>query len=395
MTASGPADFPAWTPEAPADDDFSEIAAQARFGVQQKVVDEAARRKRTRLFTAGGIALVVAVAIVLLIEKFYDPAARARQEAIATQVQQMAAQQKVTDDLTLIEIDIENAIMANDFDTARKELDALIARSPDHPRREFLKKSIERAEELAKLSPQNVAKNAPATAPAAPAPVPAVAKPRLVERAPERTAERPAARAPERSSSTRSAANSTPAGPRTYGAPVGEAPRQPTIALNAPINAPPTLGSRRPDSSFSGRTIEAGDAGSGHAAAPEPAARAPLNPASVAAAPATGAGSALPPAPSAAPPAAVDVVPAKIVKRVTPVAPPDIPRKTKGYVIVRFSIGVDGRVGDLAVVESQPQGVFDQAAQDAVRKWTYEPRKENGVAVESTAKAKLVFDAAN
>ena len=47
------------------------------------------------------------------------------------------------------------------------------------------------------------------------------------------------------------------------------------------------------------------------------------------------------------------------------------------------------------MVESQPQGVFDQAAQDAVRKWVYEPRKENGVAVESTAKARLVFDAAN
>ena len=260
MTASGPADFPAWTPESPADDDFQAIAAQARFGVQQKVVDEAARRKRLRLFAAGGIAIVVAAAIVLLIEKFYDPAARARQEAIATQVQQMAQQQKVTDNLTLIEIDIENAIMANDFDTARKELDNLIARSPDHPRREFLKKSIERAEELAKLSPQNVAKNAPTAASAAPVPAPVAAKPRLTDRAPQRAAERPATRAPERSSSTRSAATSTSAGPRTYGAPVGEPLRQPTIALNAPINAPPTLSSRRPDSSFSGRTIEAGDA---------------------------------------------------------------------------------------------------------------------------------------
>ena len=102
------------------EDEFQEIAAQARFGVQQKVVDEAARRKRQRLFAAGGIAMVVAAAIVLLIEKFYDPAARAREAAIATQVQQMAEQQKVTDNLTLIEIDIENAIMNNDFDTARQ-----------------------------------------------------------------------------------------------------------------------------------------------------------------------------------------------------------------------------------------------------------------------------------
>jgi protein TonB len=103
----------------------------------------------------------------------------------------------------------------------------------------------------------------------------------------------------------------------------------------------------------------------------------------------------VPPAPNAAPVAPINVVPAKIVKRVTPVAPPDIPAKTKGYVVVRFSIGVDGHVSDLAVLESEPQGVFDQAAQDAVRKWVYEPRKEDGVAVESTAKARLVFDAAN
>ncbi len=101
------------------------------------------------------------------------------------------------------------------------------------------------------------------------------------------------------------------------------------------------------------------------------------------------------PAPAPEPPAPVDVVPAKIVKRVTPVAPGNIPAKTKGYVVVRFSIGVNGRVSNLEVVESEPQGVFDDAAQNAVRKWVYEPRKENGVAVESTAKARLVFDAAN
>jgi outer membrane biosynthesis protein TonB len=39
--------------------------------------------------------------------------------------------------------------------------------------------------------------------------------------------------------------------------------------------------------------------------------------------------------------------------------------------------------------------VFDDAAEKAVRKWVYEPRKENGMAVESTTKARLVFDAAN
>ena len=50
---------------------------------------------------------------------------------------------------------------------------------------------------------------------------------------------------------------------------------------------------------------------------------------------------------------------------------------------------------DVEVLESDPAGTFDEPAVDAVRKWIYAPRKENGVAVASTAKAKLVFDAAN
>ncbi len=53
------------------------------------------------------------------------------------------------------------------------------------------------------------------------------------------------------------------------------------------------------------------------------------------------------------------------------------------------------RAGDVTVVESTPPGVFDDAAQTAVRKWIYEPRKENGVAVPTQAKARLVFDAAD
>ena len=93
--------------------------------------------------------------------------------------------------------------------------------------------------------------------------------------------------------------------------------------------------------------------------------------------------------------AAVDFVPAKIVKRVAPVAPLGISRKTAGYVVVKFNITDSGRVTDVAIVESTPAGVFDDAAQNAVRKWMYEPRKENGVAVASQAKARLVFDAAN
>jgi protein TonB len=386
-------ELPGWIPETPPiEDDFAQIAAQARQGVQRKVVDEASRRKRQRLLTACGVAVVVAGALVFLIEKFYDPEARAREKAIATEVTRMAEQQKVTDRLTLIEIEIENAIMNNDLDTARRELARLIEQAPAHPRHEFLKASIDRAAELARLSAQGGAAGAPQPTPAQAAMLPSgnersTSRPRATERPPERV-NRAASATPQRTASTRPR-DTAPAAPRAYGAPIGEVPRQ-TLPLNAPINSEPVTTLRRPDTSFAGRTVEAGD---------PPLTRAPS--ASVPPSDSNGAGSAVVPMPSSMPPAApvqpapVDVVPAKIVKRVTPVAPGNISAKTKGHVVVRFDIGVNGRVSNIEIVESQPKGVFDAAAQDAVRKWIYEPRRENGVAVDSSAKARLVFEAAN
>ena len=398
-------DLPAWTPEplGMGEDEFAQLAAQAKLGVQQTVVDEAARRKKQRLILACGAAVVVAGAIVFLIEKFYDPEARAREAAIQQTVQKMAEQQKVTDNLTLIEIDIENAIMNNDLDTARRELAKLVEQKPDHPRREFLQASIDRAAALAKLAPQNLP---PAAEPQAPAQAAVVASPssasrnsaqrsRPAERAPERSA--PPAQ--ERSAPARVARDVPQAGTRSYGAPIGEAPRQSSIPLDAPINSPPTTSARRTDNAFVGRTLEASDASS--------MTRPPVATPTAAVGSASGSMSgsnavAMPPAAAPAPAqsesgavAAVDVVPAKIVKRVAPVAPLGISRKTAGYVVVKFNITDSGRVTDVEVIESTPRGLFDDAAQNAVRKWMYEPRKENGVAVASQAKARLVFDAGN
>jgi TonB family protein len=401
QSAPAPRELPSWTPEplGMSTDEFEQISAQARLGVQQKSVDDASRRKKQRLLMACGVAVAVAGGIVFLIERFYDPEARAREEAIALSMQQMAEQQKVTDNLLMIEVDIENAIMNNDLDTARRELAKLVEQKPEHPRREFLQASIDRAAALARLSPQN--QNEPSSAAPAQAAVvsspgsasrPAAQRSRASERAPERPVTRTTERIPPARTAAREPAQS---GARTYGAPIGEPPRQPSIPLDAPINSPPTTTTRRSDNSFVGRTLEASDA-SGMTRPPQAA---PTSTAGTS----TGspqAGSAAGPQPSAAapaptPPAPIDVVPAKIVKRVTPVAPIGIPRKTAGFVVVKFSIGENGRVADVEVVESTPPGVFDDVAQSAVRKWIYEPRKENGVPVSSQAKARLVFEAAN
>jgi TonB family protein len=384
--------FADWVPVAPADEDLASIAEQAKLGVQQKFVDEHSRVIKKRLMTAGGIAVAVAGLIAVALY-FYDPAAKEREKAIAAEVNRMAEQQKVTDDLTLIEIDIENAIMNNDLGTARTELAKLVAQSPGHARKDFLEKSIERAAELTKLSGQN---NAAPVAPMSAPPTRSDPAPAERPRNAERAADRPRSVATERSTPRADErANASPP-QRTFGAPIGEQPRQTSIPLNAPINAPPTTASAPASNNFgSGRTVEASDRAPPSAASPPqsaPVYSAP-QPATSNSAPESNAGSAVAIPPPAAPIAAVDVTPAKLVKRVTPVAPLGVSRRTSGSVTVKFTIGTNGRVSDVEVIESSPPGTFDDAAQTAVRKWVYEPRKENGVAVDSSARAKLVFEA--
>jgi protein TonB len=388
--APQPEAMSSWAP--PTEDDFATVAAQARLGVQRKAIDEAGRRKRHQLITVGAVAVAVAGIIVVLIAKFYDPEARARERAIAAEVSRMAEQQKATDNLTLIEIDIEKAIMDNEFGLARRELARLIELSPAHPRREFLQSSIDRAAELARLaSPDRTAEPRDGAGTATPERAPA----RAAARTPERPAER-ATRAPERSTppraeTARASRNVSNSSERVYGAPIGDAPPQRTIPLDAPINAPPSAANARGagNNAFGGRTVEASDMSQAGTVAPA----APAAPASTSASTSANAPSVAAPAPAAPPP--VEVVPAKLVKRVAPVVSADVPRKAEGYVVVSIAITEAGRVADVNVEESTPPGVFDQAALAAVRKWQYEPRKENGVAVASQSRARLVFKPAD
>jgi protein TonB len=77
---------------------------------------------------------------------------------------------------------------------------------------------------------------------------------------------------------------------------------------------------------------------------------------------------------------------------------PEYPPRAKqqgigGYVTVEFTISPSGAVQDLRVIESQPAYVFDEAVLAAVRRWRYNPRVENGVAVARRGvKTRLVFE---
>ncbi len=53
-------------------------------------------------------------------------------------------------------------------------------------------------------------------------------------------------------------------------------------------------------------------------------------------------------------------------------------RGIEGYVLLEFTVTETGATADPSVLESQPKGVFDDAAKKAVLKFKYKPRVENG-----------------
>jgi protein TonB len=75
-----------------------------------------------------------------------------------------------------------------------------------------------------------------------------------------------------------------------------------------------------------------------------------------------------------------DIIP---LVRINPDYPPRaLSRGIEGYVIVQFTITATGMVKDVIVVRAEPEGIFEEAAVRAVSRWRYNPKVEEGVAVE-------------
>ncbi len=68
---------------------------------------------------------------------------------------------------------------------------------------------------------------------------------------------------------------------------------------------------------------------------------------------------------------------------VTPVATrrPNIPlvayeNKVDGWVLLAFTVNVDGRVSDIQIMDAQPRGIFETQAIEALSQWRYAPFKK-------------------
>jgi protein TonB len=86
-----------------------------------------------------------------------------------------------------------------------------------------------------------------------------------------------------------------------------------------------------------------------------------------------------------------DIIP---LVRVTPMYPVRASeRGIEGWVEVEFTITALGTVKDPTVVGYEPSSVFNRAALRAIRKWKYNPKIADGVAVERPGVlVRLVFD---
>ena len=52
----------------------------------------------------------------------------------------------------------------------------------------------------------------------------------------------------------------------------------------------------------------------------------------------------------------------------------------QGYVIIEYTVSIDGQVLNPVVVESEPLGVFDTSAMISIASWVYKPMIKNGEA---------------
>ncbi len=64
----------------------------------------------------------------------------------------------------------------------------------------------------------------------------------------------------------------------------------------------------------------------------------------------------------------------------------------EGYVVFSLLIGITGEIEQVKIVESYPNGVFDEVAKQGINSWRFEPAQYQGQSVKSWAKQRIRFD---
>jgi protein TonB len=100
--------------------------------------------------------------------------------------------------------------------------------------------------------------------------------------------------------------------------------------------------------------------------------------------------------PAVAAPRAADadaISDAVLIRQVSPRYPTAAMRANQeGWVDVELTVGADGTVANVTVVDAQPKHVFDRSAIDAVSRWEYKPATRNGEPMTVTLRRRLQFN---
>jgi len=67
-------------------------------------------------------------------------------------------------------------------------------------------------------------------------------------------------------------------------------------------------------------------------------------------------------------------------------------RNVTGRVEFRFLVDRDGRIKDVEILEADPEGVFEQATIEAVKRWRFQPAKVKGAAVACWVQTAIDFE---
>jgi protein TonB len=87
-----------------------------------------------------------------------------------------------------------------------------------------------------------------------------------------------------------------------------------------------------------------------------------------------------------------NVQPAKLIRQVKPIIPPDLELRLDTRVLLRGVISTTGELLNLDVVNSSASPALAQAVLDAVRQWRYQPTLLNGKPVEVQTEIAVNFD---
>ncbi|HEU5468452.1 MAG TPA: energy transducer TonB, partial [Steroidobacteraceae bacterium] len=82
----------------------------------------------------------------------------------------------------------------------------------------------------------------------------------------------------------------------------------------------------------------------------------------------------------------------KLKRNVKPEFPAEaFDKGVSGLVTVAYTVDVEGKTQDVRVESSEPPGVFDKAATNAVKRWRYEPATVDGVPTEAQLRISIRF----